>query len=464
MLALAWKNILYRPLNLMLTLILFALGIGLISFLLLINTQLKEQFERNLAEVDLVVGAKGSPLQMILCSMYHIDAPTGNISVAEAKPFLKEGHPLIKDAVPLSLGDNYKGYRIVGTTPEMLPFYHAEIVSGRMWQSSGDVVIGAAVAQLAGLSIGDRFESSHGFEDDPDLAHDHAAMTVVGVMGRTGSIIDQLLLTGYKTVWDVHDHGSHDEDSGHDHEEHDHANHDHDHNHDHTHDDHDHNHDDHDHATHDHDHTHEHHDHDHSSKAQDLGRAGLLSYEDKDITSILIRYKNRASFPALNFARNINENTDLQAASPAIEINRLYTMIGTGTDLLQWLALIIAIVSGLSIFITLYKSMRDRKYELALMRVMGGSRLTLFSLILMEGVLLAIIGCGLGLLLSHLAMEWTASLLADDYRYDFTGWRWVSRETWVVMAAVMLGVIAAIIPAWRASKTDINRTLAGANR
>lgn len=446
MLRLAWKNILHRPLNLLLTLILFALGVGLITYLLLLNTQLREQFDNNLASVDLVIGAKGSPLQMILCSMYHVDAPTGNISVEEAKPFLKEGHPIIKESVPLSLGDNYKGYRIVGTTQDIIPFYEAKVSQGKSWQRSGEVVVGAGVAASTGLGIGDSFKSSHGLTEDDDLAHDHTALTVVGMLDRTGTVIDQLLLTSYETVWDVHnhDHGSEDGDS-HNHDDHDHAHHEgHDHDHDHH---------DHDHAGHDHgDHA-----HDHASATFD--KAHLIEHGDEDITSILVRYRNKASFPALSFARNINENTDLQAASPAIEMNRLYSMMGTGTDVLQWLALLIAVVSAFSIFITLLKSMRERRYELALMRVMGGSRSSLFGLITWEGVLLSLLGCLLGLLLGHVAMQWTAGLLADDYRYNLTGWRWISAEWLIIAGSLALGLLAALLPAIQASNTDINETL-----
>ena len=229
MLKLAWKNIWHRPLNLLLTLILFSLGVGLTIYLLLVNQQVKENFDKNLAGVDLVIGAKGSPLQLILCNMYHIDNPTGNISVKEATPFLRPNHPLIKDAIPLSLGDNYRGFRIVGTVPDILPFYEAKISNGIMWQHSSEVVIGAQVALRAGLKIGDRFVTAHGFEDDPDFNHDHQ-LEVVGILSPTGSVIDQLILTSYKTVWDVHDHVAPDSinaEAVHDHDAHDHSSHDH---------------------------------------------------------------------------------------------------------------------------------------------------------------------------------------------------------------------------------------------
>ncbi|MCB0664330.1 MAG: hypothetical protein KDC80_00840, partial [Saprospiraceae bacterium] len=141
-LILSWKNLVNRPLGMLLSVLLFALGVGLISLLLLLNSQLEEKFEKNLAGIDLVVGAKGSPLQLILCSMYHIDAPTGNIDIKEASPFLRPGHPLISMAVPLSLGDNYRNFRIVGTNSEFLDLYAAKVGEGKLFEEHFDVTIG----------------------------------------------------------------------------------------------------------------------------------------------------------------------------------------------------------------------------------------------------------------------------------------------------------------------------------
>jgi putative ABC transport system permease protein len=130
LLTLSWKNLTNKPLPMVLNVVLFALGVGLISLLLLLNQQLQDKFDKNLAGIDLVISAKGSPLQLILSSMYHIDAPTGNISVGEARAFLRPGHPFIESATPLSLGDSYKGYRIVGTDATFPALYEAVIREG----------------------------------------------------------------------------------------------------------------------------------------------------------------------------------------------------------------------------------------------------------------------------------------------------------------------------------------------
>ncbi|MFZ1526415.1 MAG: FtsX-like permease family protein, partial [Saprospiraceae bacterium] len=218
--------------------------------------------------------------------------------------------------------------------------------------------------------------------------------------------------------------------------------------------------------THDHAHEGEEHDHAHGDDhphddghIHDNSNQDLLHHMDQEITSVLIQYKNRTNFQALNFGRNINENTEMQAASPAIEINRLYNMIGVGTDALRGLAILIAIVSALSIFISLFKSMRERKYELALMRVMGAGRSKVFSLIILEGLILAVIGFLIGTILCHIGMETIARYLKADFRYSFTGWRWIQEEWWVLGVSLVLGFFAALIPAIQAARTDINKTL-----
>ena len=433
-LKLAYKNVIHNPLNLILSIILFGLGIGLINFLFLFNSQLKTKFDSNLAEIDLVIGAKGSPLQMILSSMYHIDNPTGNISIGEAKAFLNPRHPLIKASVPLSLGDSYKSYRIVGSTDSLMSFYGAELEKGVVYSKDFEVTIGRAVADDTGLKIGDKFTSSHGFNDDEDLAHDHAAFTVVGILKGVGNVIDQLIITNPSTVWNVHDHESEvqvieEEDSheGHDHEGHD----------------------------------HEGHDHSSHQEAAPFARTNteLLKYPDKDITSILIKFKNRTNFQSLSMPRAINENTDMQAASPAIEINRLYSMIGVGRDMIKWLAILIAFISAVSVFIVLYKSMRERKYELALIRVMGGSRGSLFQLITFEGMILTGIGFLVGFLLSHIGMEILANSLKSSYKYSFSGFHFLSTEIVLFGVSLLIGLVAALIPAIKAARTDIHSTL-----
>jgi len=413
LLQLSWKNLTYKPLSMMLSIVLFALGVGLISLLFVLEKQLQDNFEKNLAGIDLVIGAKGSPLQMILSSMYHIDAPTGNLSLQEARPFLNPKHPLIDQAIPLSMGDNYRGYRIVGTVPEFLDLYEAEISQGKVWERNFEVTIGATVARELDLKLGDTFKSSHGFIQDEALAHEDAqAFEVVGILQPTGTVTDQLILTTKQSFWLIHEHPE---------EEHEHE---------------------------------EEEAHDHHAIPKPL----LEEDSTREITSILVQFKGR-NFQTLNLQRNINENTDLQAASPAIEINRLFSLLDTGEQALRILAIVIIFVSGFSIFISLYSSLKERQYELALMRVMGATPVRLFLLVIIEGITLAVLGYVAGILLSHGGMELLAGTIKDSYRYTFSGWQFLVEEGYLFVGALVIGFIAAVIPAIQASRTDISETL-----
>jgi putative ABC transport system permease protein len=412
LLGLSWKNLMHKPLSTTLSVLLFALGVGLISLLFLLEKQLEENFERNLAKIDLVIGAKGSPLQLILSSMYHIDAPTGNISLKEARPFLNPKHPLISRAIPLSMGDSYKGYRILGTEQKIVELYEAEISEGKIWEKNFEVTVGAAVAKELGLKLGDTFYSSHGFMDDEDLAHDEGdPFEIVGILAPSGSVIDQLLLTTTQSFWYVHEH----EES------------------------------------------------DHAAHGSHKVIPSPLIQEDstKEITSLLLQFKGR-NFQALNLGRNINENTDMQAATPAIEINRLFSLVNTGEQALRALAVVIIIVSAFSIFISLFSSLKDRQYELALMRVMGAKPNQLFVLVILEGLLLAILGYAIGILLSHGGMALFAGEIQEAYRYNFSAWTFLKEELYLLIGALVIGFVAAVIPAVQASRTDISETLAKA--
>ena len=403
---LSWKNLAHKPLNTFLSLLLFGLGVGLVIFLFLVQTQVQDKFDKNLAGIDLVIGAKGSPLQLILCSMYHIDSPTGNISLKEAAPFMRQGHPLIQRAVPLSLGDNYKGFRVVGTTHEFVHLYRDSIGQGRLWDKPMEVTLGANAAAELGLKIGDSFQSAHGLVNDETLEHSDAdGFEVVGILAPAGSVIDQLILTATESIWQVHEgHGEEEE-------------------------------------------------HEHEEGEEHEEEAG------QEITSLLIQFKSQTNFQALNMARGINENTNLQAASPAWEISSIREQLGLGVNALQVLAYVIVAVSAMSIFISLFSSLRERRYELSLMRVMGASRRKLFAMILMEGLVLASLGFLLGFLLSHLSMQLLAGYMQESFRYSFTGMTFLWAELLVLAGALLTGLLAALLPALQASRTDISQTL-----
>ena len=418
-LTLAIKNILYRPLRSGFNIILIAFSVTLIISSILINEQLKNHFEKNLAKIDLILTAKGSPLQAILCNLYHVDAPTGNIPVKALKAFLNPKHPLIKSSLPLSLGDNANGFRIVGTTIEYLDWYNLSIAEGKQFSSNMDAVLGHEVAKQLKLKIGDKFLSGHGLveEEDNDHLH-HNEFTVVGILSSSGQVSDRLIYTPISSYWLIHNHHSNDGEAKNE----------------------------------AHDHTSESH-----SDAQIVYKDSL-SNVDQSISSLLLRFNGR-NIQTLNFGRNINENTDLMSAYPAIEMNRLYEITGSISDVLFYIALLVTLLSALSIFISLIQSAHERKKEISMMRLTGVSRSFIFNNILFEGLLILLIGFLLGIISAHLLVELLGHAGSLKNKYGIHGFAFYRSELYTFALLLILVIFASLYPSYKAYKVNVHESL-----
>tara|TARA_B100000900_G_scaffold231220_1_gene196355 strand:- start:16934 stop:18205 length:1272 start_codon:yes stop_codon:yes gene_type:complete len=415
---LAFTNILSKPTTTLLSLLLMSLGVGIISILLIINNHIDKQLDNNLRSIDMVVGAKGSPLQLILSSVYHLDKPTGNISYKEAKSLNK--NVLVDFTIPLSYGDTYKGYRIVGTNEKYFDLYNLELSQGKIWERSMQAVLGSSLASNKNLKVGDKFFGTHGFDDHGHI-HDNHTYVVVGILKKSYSVADNLILTNLKSVWQVH-------------EEHDDCE-----------DDHSHNHSNHDHS-HDH-HSHDHSDHDHHSHYE----------SNKMITALLVKFKSPVGL--VQIPRKINEETNMQAAIPLFEINRLTSLIGFGINTINIIALIIMLVSGISIFITLFNSLKKRRYELALMRVHGATRIQLIKLIFIEGLSLSVIGTFFGLVISRFSLVIISLFTNQNQSFTNIDLSIINSELLLLIAALIIGFIASLIPAFSVYKINIPKIL-----
>ena len=173
-----------------------------ITFLILVGYQLGKAFDRDLAGIDVVVGAKGSPMQLILSGVLHVDAPPGNIALKAVQEL--EKHPMVAGIIPISLGDNLQSYRIVGTSQAYLTHYQATLAQGCNWTQPMEAVVGATVARKLGLRLGATFAGSHGLEGSGHV-HGDNLYTVVGILAATGSVLDRLILTDTASVWKVHE-------------------------------------------------------------------------------------------------------------------------------------------------------------------------------------------------------------------------------------------------------------------
>jgi len=407
------KSFLQTSVNVML----LAFGVGTILLLLIFSESLETRLSRDAAGIDLVVGASGSPLQLTLSSIYHIDVPTGNIPLVEANKIAN--HRGVKSSIPLALGDSYRGFRIVGSSHDYLKHYEARIRDGRLWEEPLEAVLGYEVARRTGKKLGESFAGAHGLSGEGET-HDDTPYTVVGSLGRTGTVIDRLVLTSVESVWKVHEDHSHEEDdSAHHHHE-------------------------------DHPHSHSHHHHHHEEQE-------VSDDEEKAITSLLVTYSSPMA--AVVLPRLIRNTPGLQASSPAEQIMRLTDLLGVSGNTLKIFGICLIGIATFGFFVSLYAALKERMLDLVVMRIMGASPGLLYRQIALEGILLSTLAVTAGVILGHAGAEVLALTNPRLAEMGLTGFIFLKEELWVIGGAFMISLLAALLPALQVYRIDIAKTL-----
>lgn len=426
---LAWKNIWFKPLNTILSILLLTASVAIITVLILVEKQFEEKYQSNLDGVDLVLGAQGSPLQLVLSSVYQVDDPTGNISYDSVKVWMQ--HPYVKKAIPLAYGDNYVGFKIVGTTPDYIEKYQAKIAEGKMFEHNFEVVVGADVAEKLNLKLGDTFKGTHGSAAEGEV-HDHGEYSIVGIVLKTGKVIDNLILSNIPTVWQMHHEEGHEEvaenpahgEVGHVHKEEEHV-----------------------HSA----------ECNHDSHETDI----TIDEPNMEITSVLIEFKNKMG--VFMWPNIIAQNTKMQAALPTYQMNRLFDMFGVGLNALKYLAFGIMLISGISIFIALFNTLKERKAEFALLRVNGAKKHQLLLVVLLESILLCIVGYFFGTVLGRVGIVLLSKASESDFKLGFNPMEIIwEKEGLLFGLTLLIGLLAALIPAIKAYTINISKTLANA--
>jgi putative ABC transport system permease protein len=248
--------------------------------------------------------------------------------------------------------------------------------------------------------------------------HEVTPFIVSGRLAPTGTVIDRLILTPVESVWDVHgiEHDDHDE-AGH----HDEA------------------------------------DHDHEAEAKDAAVQGKL---EPEVTALLVRFASPLA--AVQLPNFITRQTQLQAAVPAVEVSRLLALVGIGIDAVRAFALLLMFTAGLSIFVALLTALRQREGDMAMLRVIGASRAGIFGQIIGEGLILAAAGAVIGVALGHAVIGAAAASFAELGQMGLSALHLEPAEAWIVLAALAIGVVAALIPALRVFNADIAEMLAEA--
>lgn len=391
----AWRYLWSRPLGAALNLLLLSLGLASMTFLLLVGAQLSKAFDRDLAGIDLVVGAKGSPMQLILSGVLHIDVPPGNVPFKAVQELAR--HPLVAQVIPISLGDNLAGYRIVGTTTAYPAHYGAQLAEGALWTQPMQAVLGAAVAKSLGLQVGQTFIGSHGLGGGGH-AHGDNAYTVVGILAPGGSVLDRLILTDTASVWKVHE----------------------------------------------------------DATALDDDDRQVME-EEREVTMALVLYKTPMA--AVSLPRYVNTSTEMQAAAPALEISRLLSMLGLGTDVLRAFAAVLLLTAGLSVFIALWSAVRERRTDLALLRMLGASPAKVATLLLSEALWLGLLASVLGVALGQGFAVALARFLSLDHSLLLGGMVWPAALWGVPALALVVSLASAVLPTVAAYRVSVLRLL-----
>jgi putative ABC transport system permease protein len=444
-LRLSWKNIISKPLPSLLSMLLLAVGLSTAIILKLTEHQLTENINNTGKDVKLVIGAKGSRLQLVLSSVFQIDNPTGNINYGFYT--LLKRNRMIKEMIPVSMGDSYKRKRIVGTNHDYIRLFSGKLKEGVLFEKPLEATIGSVVASELGLKVGDEFVGGHGMEEVLH-SHDEYKYKVVGVLERSGSVLDNLILTPVQTVWIMHAGHGHDSEytlegieervhnelaaeealEGSLHQKHE-------------------------------EHNHEHHDHNHDEHAE-INLEELLANidpKDREITAIL--FPNLSGNAKIGVLNNANNQPNMMAVDPAPEIALLKNKLTPFVSIIIAISWFITVIAMFSVFIGLLNSLRGRKYEIALMRVLGASKAKVLISILFEGIILSVLGYLLCLVLSHAGMELIGNWMQNEYQYEFTGWIFLSSELTYLLIAIAIGLVSALIPAYKAYNTDISETL-----
>jgi putative ABC transport system permease protein len=423
--ALAFRYLWSRPLAALLNLLLLTLGLASITFVVLVSHQVNRTLEKDLGGVDAVVGAKGSPLQLIMAGVFQIDQPPGNVPLAQVQKLA--ALPQVGHVIPLALGDSYRGFRIVGTTAAYLDHYRVRVAQGELWRRPLHAVIGTEVARDTGLQPGSRFTAVHGFSADGD-PHDDSPFLVMGVLAPCNCVLDRLVLTTVESVWRLHE----------------------------------------------------------KRQGQGLRLApsfsmapaaaasaaegaasasavpadgepavvtqGRSQEPQPEVTAALVTYKVPQGAAA--FLKYVNTQTTMQAASPRVEVDRVLRLLGVGTEVLRGLGAVLLLTAALSVFVALWNAVRERRMDLAMLRMLGATPTKVSVLLLCEAFWLALLASALGLALGHGLTAVVGYLLQAQQSIPITGWHWVAEEVWIPIAALVVALVAATTPAISAYRLD----------
>lgn len=409
----------HRLLVTVLTVLSVALGLGLAVTVLTMTYQTRNTLGNETAFADIVVGGKGGPLQLALNTLYYLDPPTGNIDLALWGKLKSD--PAVSAVIPLNMGDNYYGAPIVGTVPEFFnghkPLRGTQLLAqGRLFEKPFEAVVGAEIARRFQLTLGQQIAGAHGWTKSDDF-HKEFPYTIVGVLARSGSALDRAVYTDYHSVWVIHSH-------------------------------------------------HHHHDGDEegeeAAEGAEPGDPETAHHHhhaaNQELTALLVQLSQPAR--RYGMVREINSHEQAMAIIPVDEISTLISrFVAPLQGLLLGVAYLVIVVAALTILITLYLTIHQRRRDLAVSRALGATRGDIFRLIAVEAAALAGLGVGGGLLLGHALVAVAAPFAMEKLGLLANPWLLAPMELRVALSVWVIGIIAGLLPAAIAYRLPVVDTL-----
>ncbi len=435
---------------------------------LVIHSVIDKSFKRGSQGYDLIVGAKGGEIPLVLNSVFYLGSPIENIPYEVYEEFtIGRYRRAVETAIPICMGHAYQGVPVIATVPEMfedltyLDDRKYEWAEGRnfKFENSFEAVAGYSAAREAGLRLGDEFRPVGSGPSTGEPDHEDLPFKIVGILAPTGTPNDRALFINMEGFFKCPAHAGgptsekqflqkkeererdqqDDAASGSQADD------------DHPEDEHEHPADDHEHADgeageHGDEHSDEH---------------GHHHVHHKEVTALLVvTDMEGAPMLATSLREVINEGNAAQAVRPAEVITGLFEgIIGNIQRVLLILAVLVVVVAGIGILVSIYNSMSDRRHEIAVMRALGARRQTVMSIILFESILLALGGGLFGVLLGHGLIGALSPIIADKTMVLVRPWEFQVIELILIPGLVTLATIVGYLPAVAAYKTDVARSL-----
>jgi len=417
-----WRSMTQRRLATTLTIMSVALGGALVIAISMLKAQAERQFTKSTTGYELIVGARGNALNLVLSTMYHLDYPPGEIPYSYCRELA--GDHRVRSAVPLALEGHFKDYTLVGTIPgfftdfEYKPGHATAIAAGEAFSGDWQAVIGAEVAKATELDVGRIFRARQGIHAEAvETSRKTDRIKVVGVLEKTDTPFDRGIYVSLPTIQKIREFYAEEERIR------------------------------------------------RENLGEPVGEAPTIAKpvgNDPIATVTAMFIKAKAIQYAVGIQTRVSNEQVAQAVFPVDVIRDLLHYIGSINYALLAIAFVVIIVAGVSILVSIYNSMNDRKHDIAVMRALGARRATIFKIVVLEAVTICVLGGLAGILVGHGIVAAGAGQLAKLVHITVSGLYFSPAELLLVVFLGVLGAFAGLIPAKSAYDADVvtNLTLA----